>query len=232
MKKILFVNTVCGFASTGNLIGELTKMDGYESLVCYGRKHDYLNVNSYKFANIFNNIVGALETILFDRNLDICTSATKRLIKKIKEYNPDIINIHNLHGYYVNIEMLFDFLKEYNKPVVMTLHDAWTMTGYCPHFDGIGCDKYKTKCKDCKYPFSYPFSIFKQNVECDFERKNKVFNLLNNLTIVTPSNWLADRAKESILKNNRIETIYNGISLSSFTKTKEKKRKVNCISSG
>lgn len=229
MKKILFINTVSGFSSTGNLVGELTKIDGYESLVCYGRKKDYLKVNSYRFANFFDNAFGALGTILFDNNLDICRIATKRLIKKIKKYNPDIINIHNLHGYYVNIGMLFEFLKEYGKPVVLTLHDAWTMTGYCPHFDGINCNKYQTGCKKCEYPFAYPFSLFKQNVEYDYEDKKYLFNLLDNLTIVTPSKWLADVAELSILKNNKIKTIYNGININDFKVSKPKNEKFTVL---
>ena len=229
MKKILFINTTSGFSSTGNLTAELSQIEGFESLVCYGRKHDYVGVNSYKFANIIDNIFGALQTILFDNNLNICSIATKRLIKKIKEFNPDIINIHNLHGYYVNIEMLFNFLKEYNKPVVMTLHDAWTMTGYCPHFDGIGCEKYQTKCEDCKYGFSYPFSIFKQNVVFDYEKKKELFNSIENLTIVTPSKWLESVVKKSILKNNKVQTIYNGINLNEFKKSKEKNEKFTVL---
>ena len=230
MKKILYINTVCGFSSTGNIVAELSKMDGFESLVCYGRKKDYVGVNSYKFANLLDNIFGALGTILFDNNLNICSLATKRLIKKIKEFNPDVINIHNLHGYYVNVEMLFKFLKEFNKPVVMTLHDAWTMTGYCPHFDGINCKKYQTKCENCEYGFSYPFSLFKQNVKKDYDKKKELFNSLNNLIIATPSKWLKDCAKNSFLSSNRIEVINNGIDFEVFNKTLEKETKFTIIS--
>lgn len=229
MKKILYINTVSGYSSTGNLVAELSNIEGFESLVCYGRKHDYANVNSYRFANIIDNIFGVLGTILFDNNLNICSIATKRLINKIKEYNPDIINIHNLHGYYVNVEMLFNFLKEYNRPVVMTLHDAWTMTGYCPHFDGINCDKYQTMCKDCKYGFAYPFSIFKQNVTNDYYKKDKLFNSINNLTIITPSLWLENVVKRSILKKINVRTIYNGINLDDFKESADKNKRFTAL---
>ena len=211
MKKILFINTVSGFSSTGKITGELASLPGYETLVCYGRKSDYLNIGAYKFTSFFDNCVAATETILFDNNLNLCKNATKKLINKIKEFNPDIIHLHNLHGYYVNVEELFKFLKEYNKPVIWTLHDCWSFTGYCPHFDMLGCEKYKSECKDCPYGFLYPFSLFKQNVKKDFYKKKELFNSLDNLTIVTPSKWLADRVKESFLKNIKIETIYNGI---------------------
>ena len=117
MYKVLYINSVCGFGSTGRIVADLTKTDDYESLVCFGRKKDFANVNSFQFANFFDNAFGAIRTILFDNNLNICTNATRRLIKRIKEYNPDIIHLHNIHGYYVNVEMLLSFLKEYGKPV-------------------------------------------------------------------------------------------------------------------
>lgn len=208
---------------------DLSKSKEYDSLVCFGRKKDYSGVNSYKFTNIFDNCVGSLRTIFFDNNLNICSRATKMLIKKIKEYNPDIIHLHNLHGYYVNVEMLFKFLKEYNKPVVWTLHDCWSITGYCPHFDYINCDKYKTKCTKCPYGFSYPFSLFKQNVEKDFEKKKKLFNNLDNLTIITPSEWLKNRVEESFIANTNIQVINNGIDIKEQDITKNDKFTVMAV---
>lgn len=230
-KKILYINTVCGFSSTGKITADLARSNEYESLVCFGRKKDFEGVESYKFANILDNCIGALSTILFDNNLNICSLATKRLIKKIQEFNPDIIHLHNLHGYYLNVDMLFKFLKNYNKPVVWTLHDCWSITGYCPHFDMAGCDKYKTKCSNCQYCFSYPFSIFKQNVKKDYEKKKELFNSIDNLTIVTPSSWLKERVQESFIKNCRIEVINNGISIIEHDYMKNEKFSVIAVSS-
>lgn len=216
-KRILYINSVCGFGSTGKIVADLAKSEDYDSLVCLGRKKDYSSVSSYKFTNIFDNFFGALKTIIFDNNLNICSSATKRLIKKIKEYNPDIIHLHNLHGYYVNVEMLFKFLKEFKKPVVWTLHDCWSITGYCPYFDFINCDKYKAKCTNCTHGFSYPFSLFKQNVEKEFKRKKELFNSLDNLTIITPSEWLKNRVEESFIANAKIQVINNGVNINKQT---------------
>ena len=212
-KRILFINTVSGFASTGKIVANLARIEDYDTLVCYGRKKDYENLNSYRNCYFIDNAFGALNTILFDNTMDICTSATKRLIKKIKEFKPDLIHLHNLHGYYLNIELLFKFLKQYNKPVVYTLHDCFSLTGLCPHFDYINCDKYKTECKNCPYGFSYPFSLFKQNVTKEYYLKKEVFNSLDKLVIVTPSKWMENKCKESILKDNDIRTIYNGVKL-------------------
>ncbi len=212
-KRILFINTVSGFASTGKIMANLARIDDYDTLVCYGRKKDYEGLNSYRNCYFIDNALGALNTILLDNTMSICTIATKRLINKIKEFKPDLIHLHNLHGYYLNIEMLFNFLKEYDRPVVYTLHDCWSLTGLCSYFDYIGCDKYKTECKDCPYGFSYPFSLFKQNVTKEYYLKKEIFNSLDKLTIVTPSKWMESKCKESILKDNDIRTIYNGVKL-------------------
>lgn len=133
--KILFINSVCGFGSTGRIVADLSRIEGFDTLVCFGRKENSANVNSYKFSNLLDNSIAALQTIVFDNNIDVCRNATKRLIDKIKEFNPDIIHMHNLHGYYVDVELLFNFLSEYNKPVVWTLHDSWSFTGYCADID-------------------------------------------------------------------------------------------------
>lgn len=229
MYKVLYINSVCGFGSTGRIVADLTKTDKHESLVCFGRKKDYANVNSYLFANFFDNAFGAIRTILFDNNLNICTRATKRLIKKIKEYNPDIIHIHNVHGYYLNVEMLFNFLKEYGKPVVYTLHDCWPFTGYCSDAYYVNCEKYQTECVNCDHWFAYPFSIFKQRVTKDFYLKKALFKDFDNLTLVTPSKWLKGICSLSFLRDKKIEVINNGIDLNDFKPSKEKNDKFQVL---
>ena len=227
--KIIQINSVCGYGSTGRIIADLSRMEDFDTLVCYGRKTDLENVNSYRFAEFIDNAVGAARTILFDNNINICKTATEKLIKKIEEYKPDLIHLHNLHGYYVNIEMLFSFLKQYNKPVVWTLHDTWSLTGYCPILDYYDCEKYKTECENCPCGFVYPFSLFKQNVRKEYRRKKELFNSLENLTIVTPSRWLKDLVASSFLKEKTIQVINNGIDLSSFYPSKEKNKRFTAL---
>ena len=229
-KRILFINTVSGFSSTGRITASLSKIEEFDSLVCYGRKKDYEEIGTYKFSNFFDNSTGAARTILFDNNLNICSNATKKLIKKIKEFQPDIVHLHNLHGYYVNVEMLFEFLKDYNKPVVWTLHDTWALTGYCPIADYYDCEKYKTQCENCPCGFYYPYSIFKQNLVKDFYEKEKLFNSIENLTLVTPSKWLKEMCSMSkILREIPIVVINNGIELSTFKPSKPKKEKFTAL---
>ncbi|MDY4641590.1 MAG: glycosyltransferase [Erysipelotrichaceae bacterium] len=229
MYKVLYINSVCGFGSTGRIVADLTKTDDYESLVCFGRKKDFADVNSFQFANFFDNALGAIRTILFDNNLNICTSATKRLIKKIKEYNPDIIHLHNIHGYYINVEMLINFLKGYGKPVVWTFHDCWPFTGYCSDAYYVNCEKYQKECVNCDHWFAYPFSLFKQNVTKDFNKKKELFKDFDNLTIVTPSKWLAGICNLSFLRKKRIVTVNNGIDLNDFKPSKAKNDKLTVL---
>ena len=229
MYKVLYINSVCGFGSTGRIVADLTKTDDYESLVCFGRKKDFANVNSFQFANFFDNAIGAIRTILFDNNLNICTNATRRLIKKIREYNPDIIHLHNIHGYYVNVEILINFLKEYGKPVVWTFHDCWPFTGYCSDAYYVNCEKYQKERVNCDHWFAYPFSLFKQNVTKDFNKKKELFRGFDNLTIVTPSKWLGGICNLSFLRNMNTVTVNNGIDLNDFKPSKAKNNKFTVL---
>ena len=108
---------------------------------------------------------------IFDSEGFNAKKTTEQLIKQIKEYNPDIIHLHNLHGYYINVEILFDFLKKYKKPVIWTLHDCWSVTGHCVHFDYIGCDKWKKGCNKCIQKKEYPTSVFFDNSAENYKRK-------------------------------------------------------------
>lgn len=144
---------------------------------------------------------------------------TYKLLKKIDEFKPDIIHLHNLHDSYINLPMLFSYIKKHDIPVVWTLHDCWAFTGHCPHFTIAKCDKWKTGCHGCKQYKDYPASIF-DNSELMWKLKKKWFTGVKNMTIVTPSEWLAGLAKESYLKEYPIRVINNGIDLNVFKPTK------------
>ena len=144
---------------------------------------------------------------------------TYKLLKKIDEFKPDIIHFHNLHDSYINLPMLFSYIKKHDIPVVWTLHDCWAFTGHCPHFTIAKCDKWKTGCHGCKQYKDYPASIF-DNSELMWKLKKKWFTGVKNMTIVTPSEWLAGLAKESYLKEYPIRVINNGIDLNVFKPTK------------
>ena len=149
---------------------------------------------------------------------------TYKLLKKIDEFKPDIIHLHNLHDSYINLPMLFSYIKKHEIPVVWTLHDCWSFTGQCPHFTMVKCDKWKTGCYGCPQYKAYPSSLY-DNTKRMWQLKKKWFTGVKNMTIVTPSEWLAGLARESYLKQYPIEVINNGIDLNVFKPTHSNFRK-------
>ncbi len=143
---------------------------------------------------------------------------TYKLLKKIDEFNPDIIQLHNLHDSYINLPMLFSYIKKHNVPTVWTLHDCWAFTGQCPYFTIVKCDKWKAGCHNCPQYKEYPASLY-DNTKKMWQLKKKWFTGVRNMTIVTPSEWLAGLARESYLKQYPIEVINNGIDLNVFKPT-------------
>lgn len=224
MLKVLIINSVYGFGSTGKIVRSLNNVDEFETMTCYGRKENNTSDdNVIKVSNSLETIVSMFKTIAFNDTLQSNKLATKKISDIIDNFEPDLIHLHNIHGYYVCFIDLFKKLKEYNKPIVWTLHDCWPITGYCCYFDYLNCNKYTSKCTKCEHRFSYPYSIFKQKVEDDFRiKKELILNLKDNLTFVTPSNWLKKKIEKSMVKDIETRVINNGIS---FKNAKESKKK-------
>lgn len=154
---------------------------------------------------------------------------TYKLLKKIDEFKPDIIHLHNLHDSYINLPMLFSYIKKHNVPTVWTLHDCWAFTGQCPYFTMVKCDKWKTGCYGCPQYKAYPSSLY-DNTKRMWQLKKKWFTGVKNMTIVTPSEWLANLVNESYLKEYPIKVINNGIDLNVFKPTPSGKLK--CVGGG
>ena len=165
-----------------------------------------------------------MESLLFDNHGFSSRQATKKFIREIERIKPDIINIHNLHGYYINVKILFEYLSKANIPVVWTFHDCWPFTGHCSYFDRFNCTKWQTECHHCPNKKGYPSSLFIDNSKNNFNRKKKLFSNINNLNIVTPSHWLTNISKLSFLKEKNIVTIHNGTNLNVFNIRDGKKR--------
>ncbi|EHK2363928.1 glycosyltransferase [Clostridium perfringens] len=221
--KVLQINSVCGVGSTGRIATDLYKVleeQGHECVIAYGRGTAPEGIKTIKIGTDFDNYMHVAKTRIFDKHGFGSTKATKEFIEKVKAYDPDVIHLHNIHGYYINIEILFNYLKEANKKVIWTLHDCWAFTGHCSHFDYIGCDKWKDECEKCPQKKEYPSSILKDNSNWNYEKKKQIFTSVNNMTIVTPSKWLANLVKESFLTKYPIKVINNGIDLEIFKTTK------------
>ena len=231
--RVLQINSVCGYGSTGRIATDLYNLleeNGHECLIAYGRGTTSDGINSYRIGTKFDNYLHVAETRLFDLHGFASTSATKKFIKNAKKYNPDVIHLHNIHGYYINIELLFSYLKEANKPIVWTLHDCWAFTGHCSYFDYVGCEKWKTRCYECPQKNSYPASRLLDKSKHNYEKKRELFTGLSKMNIVTPSKWLAGLVKESFLREYEVQVIHNGIDLDVFKPTKSDFRKKYNIS--
>lgn len=217
--RVLQINSVCGVGSTGRIATDLYKVleeQGHECLITYGRGTAPEGINSYKIGTNLDNYLHVARTRLLDQHGYGSKKPTIELVKKIKEYNPDVIHLHNLHGYYLNLEVLFNYLAESNKPVVWTLHDCWAFTGHCAYFDYIGCEKWKESCFSCPQKKQYPASVLLDQSKENFKYKNVLFNKIDNMKIITPSCWLKSLVQQSFLSRYPIEVINNGIDLEVF----------------
>lgn len=141
--------------------------------------------------------------------------ATYQFIEKTRKISPDIIHLHNLHHSYCNLPMLFKYIKESKAKVVWTLHDCWAFTGQCPYFTMVKCERWKTGCHDCSQYHLYPEAKVDKTALM-WEKKKKWFTGIDNLHIVTPSQWLADLVNQSYLSGYDVRVINNGIDTDVF----------------
>ena len=199
-----------------NGIYDILVENGHKCKIAAAREKQYAPDDSIQIGNAYDPYINAVKARLLDDEGLSAKGATKVLIREIKKYDPDIIHLHNLHGYFINIELLFDYLKEAGKPVVWTLHDCWPFTGHCAHFDLIRCEKWKTQCYNCPQKTEYPSSCLMNRAKRNYDKKKAAFRGVNKLTIVTPSQWLADLVQESYLGCYPIKVIHNGIDLKAF----------------
>ena len=219
--KVLQINSVCGIRSTGRICTDLADVlmkHGHECRIAYGREDvpEKYKPIAYRIGSETDVRLHVLRTRLFDSAGFGSRRATEKLVGYIGEYAPDIIHLHNIHGYYLNIEVLFDYLSNADVPVVWTLHDCWAFTGHCACFDYVGCCRWKTGCCDCPQKREYPASYFLDRSKRNLQRKRELFTGVKNMTIITPSEWLASLAGESFLGRYPIHVIRNGIDLEAF----------------
>ena len=220
--RVLQINSVCGYGSTGNIVVDLyreLKAQGHECCIAYGRGTAPEDVETYRIGWDLDVYMHGIMSRLTDRHGFYSTHATRKFVAWMKQYDPDIIHLHNLHGYYINIEVLFNALQEMDKPVVWTLHDCWAFTGHCAHYTYAQCDKWVLGCKYCPQRKMYPMSIGKDNSDWNYNKKKELFNSVQKLMFVTPSKWLKEEVEKSFLSEHPVEVIYNGIDLQVFHPT-------------
>lgn len=212
--KVLFINMAYGAGSTGKIIADIMDMlkkNGNDVKAIYGTGEQSRNADAVKVSGKLGYYFHNAASRLTDHAGLYSWAATRKMIREIKAFQPDLIHLHTLHGFYVNYEMLFRFLKEADIPVVWTLHDCWAFTGHCTHFSQAKCTQWQTECQDCKLLRRYPQCYGRGDVRRNFLRKKRAFTGVKNLTITTPSRWLANQVSRSFLRDYPRTVIPNGI---------------------
>ena len=228
--KVLIINASCGNGSTGRIVADLYQMLRNKGHFCkiafsHGEPRmvpyeDTIRVNN-KWGYYIHNVLGKL----FDRAGFFSRQKTKKFVKIIEEYKPDLIHLHNLHGFWINIDILFKELRKLNIPIVWTLHDCWAYTGHCSHYKTNKCYKWVDGCHACQHLDVYPRSYFVDNSRNNYLKKKVLFTSVDKMTIVTPSQWLASEVKKSFLGKYPVTPIPNGIDLKTFSRKEFVSRK-------
>ena len=221
--KYLFINSVAGFGSTGRIAAEACRelmQQGHECVLAFGRqKANCDDVPTVQIGSPMDYKIHGLRCRLLDDHGFGSKMATRKFLDWVRNYDPDVIWLHNVHGYYIHIGLLFDYLRSSGKKVFWTLHDCWSFTGHCSHFDFVGCDKWKTGCHHCPQKNRYPASLLRDNSRGNYESKKRLFTGIPNLQLIVPSHWLEHRVKQSFLKDYPVQVVYNPINRDIFKPT-------------
>ena len=234
--RILLINEECGTGSTGRIctdIAEALEKKGHEVKIAYGRNDNIVPEQFKRFAiKIGNNMELKLHGVkarLLDGAGFGSTVSTRKFIKWVKEYDPDIIHLHNLHGYYINVAILFEYLKKCEKKIFWTLHDVWAFTGHSAYCDAVQCEKWKSGCGRCPQLLVYPKAYIDRSMQ-NWCKKRALFTGVKGMEIITPSKWLKNLVSQSFLKAYPVKVIHNGIDTEKFCVLKNNcKEKHNLI---
>lgn len=234
--KVLIINSVCGTGSTGRICTDIAKKlenDGNTIKIAYGRSKyvpDEYKKYAVRIGSAFSVKLHAIKTRFLDKHGLGSILSTKRFLKWADKYNPELLWLHNIHGYYINYKLLFKWIKSRpDMQVKWTLHDCWAFTGHCTHFTLEGCSKWQSECSHCTQKNLYPKSCFLDRAKQNFNQKRMAFTGVKNLTIITPSNWLANLVKKSFLQEYPIKVIHNKINTDIFKPTSSSFKKNHCI---
>lgn len=235
--RIAQINVVSSL-STGRIAIALSRMAmerGHSALICHSRDHAPADVPGYRVGSKWDTYCHLALSRLTDRTGFFSRRATRKLVAQLKAYHPDIVHLHNLHGYYLHLPTLFAYLREQDIPVVWTLHDCWAFTGHCAYYTmaqdapppegakrrrakqcDVGCERWRTGCGRCVLKHAYPASWFRDQSARNWHDKRKLFTSLKHLVLVTPSEWLKGEVKRSFLADLPTYALPNGIDLTAF----------------
>lgn len=221
--RVLQINHF-SYKAAGNImmnIHEEMKNRDIETYVVWGRGRTSNDEYEYYMDDSFGVKMHALMTRITDKTGFYSNKSTKKLIEWIELIHPDVIHLHCIHGYYINIERLFVYIKSKNIQIIWTIHDCWPFTGHCAYYDMINCERWKEGCYSCPQKNTYPKSLV-DGSKYNWIKKKELFSDVNAV-LVSPSEWLAEEIKKSFLGEYKIRVINNGIDLSVFRYNNEKK---------
>ena len=225
MKKYIQINTVCNESTGKGMYKTALKAqeEGYQSLCIYGRRKGYKDIDSIKVGGFFSFWWHVILTTIFDSHgRHGSYFKTKKIVRILRKENPDVIHLHNIHGYYLNYPILFKYLRdEFKGEVKWTFHDCWPITGHCAHFALAKCNKWQKECHNCPNKKKYPISLFLDNSKKNYLTKKYWFTSLDKITIITPSDWLNKLVKQSFMGKYDVITINNTIDTNIFKPTKD-----------
>ena len=216
--RILIINSVCGIRSTGRICTDLAQeftSQGHTVKIAYGRVETVppqFQKYAVRIGTDWDLKCHGLRTRVLDEHGFGSKHATHKFLQWAQAYDPDLVWLHNIHGYYINVEMLFNWIKSRpNMQVKWTLHDCWAFTGHCTHFSFAGCNQWRNQCQKCPEKKSYPASLLRDNSRQNYMRKKAAFTGVSHMTLITPSQWLAELVKDSYLGEYPIKVQYNTI---------------------
>ncbi len=219
--RVFQLNTFCGVKSTGRIALEIAKLveaDGGECRIGYGVPELIPEAErfAYRIGSPVERKLHAAMRKLLDAEGYGSYFGTRALIHTLKSFQPDVIHLHNLHGCYLDLPLLFGYLRTAQVPIVWTLHDCWPFTGHCAYFDYCACTKWKTQCHDCPQQRNYPICIGLDGSQRNYRMKKRLFSPLLSLTLVAPCEWMTEPLSESFLGDHPVRVIPNGVNLNVF----------------
>ncbi len=223
--RVLMINVVCGIRSTGRICTDTAaelEAEGHEVKIAYGRENVPEQFRKYtvRIGNDLDVNLHGVKSRLLDAHGLGSKHATKKFLQWADGYDPDLLWLHNIHGYYINYELLFDWIKSRpDMPVKWTLHDCWAFTGHCSYFTDANCERWKWGCNNCPQKKHYPASLVLDNCKGNYTRKRLAFTGVKAMTIITPSKWLSNLVKQSFLQEYPVEVHYNIIDTTVFKPT-------------
>lgn len=219
-KTLLQIGSSLNCGAPGKIseqIGLLARDSGWDVYMAHGIRHsNQSQLKTMPMATSAEEKVHALYSMLLDSHGLGPSIKTRKLVEWIHKQQPDVIHMHNLHGYFLNYKTLFEYLMTVDIPIVWTFHDLWPITGHCAYFDFNNCDKWKYGCSNCKFHNEYPSSFIDLSKR-NYQLKKRLFTGVKNMTLVPVSDWVGDVLSQSFLNKYPVHRIYNGVDIRIFS---------------